>query len=80
VRNPGYTALGEAQVLALSDRDPALAAQAPMGRLVIPPSGIPELKPDIVLIASPKFEAEIIAQLGWVERHGIQLVGCSAFA
>lgn len=69
-----YTALGRARVLALGDRDPALRDTRPMGLPVVPPERIPELRPDLVLIASPRFEADIARELGWLEAAGIRLV------
>jgi len=69
-----YTALGQARVLALSDRDPALRDARPMGLPVVPPERIPELRPDLVLIASPRFEADIARDLAWLEAAGIRRV------
>ena len=35
---------------------------------------IGQLQPDLVLIASPRFEADIARDLGWLEAAGIRLV------
>lgn len=75
-----YTALGESRVLALSDNDAGLRSEKRLGLPVIAPSAIPELAPDIVLIASPHYENEIAETLGWVEQHGIKLVRCSGLS
>jgi SAM-dependent methyltransferase len=72
-----YTAVGSCRVLALSDNDPAVQGSIRMRKVVVAPAGIPDLRPDLVLIASPRFEDAIEIQLDWLEQHRIPRVRSS---
>ncbi len=72
-----YTALKDARVTALSDKNQELHSMVLMGKAVIPPASIPELGTDLVLIASPLHEDQIASDLKWLEERGIKLVKCS---
>ncbi len=69
-----YTALRDAAVVALSDKNTALHTRTLMGKKVVPPSSIPELNPELVLIASPRYESEISAEMAWLRDLGIEVV------
>lgn len=72
-----YTALKDACVKALSDKNEELHSTVLMGKRVIPPASIPEVGTDLVLIASPLYEEQIASDLKWLESFGIKLVKCS---
>jgi len=72
-----HTALGRAEVVALSDGDPSVQGRRLMGRPVVAPADLPSLRPDLVLIASPRFEQEIATDLAWLEGEGIRVAKAS---
>lgn len=69
------TKLHFVNILALSDKNKRKQVSGLMGYRVISPDSILSLQPEIVLvIVSPKYRKEILAELAYLKTHGIRVI------
>ncbi|MCP5044971.1 MAG: glycosyltransferase [bacterium] len=67
------TALGDAHLIGIADKSPALRGERQWGFEVVAPHEIPALRPDVVLISSSANQDEIARELAPLEPLGIEV-------
>lgn len=69
-----HSMLSQVNILGFSDRNPEMHGKSFHGYKVFAPSEIPNLKPDIVIVASDLYQKQIFKDLEYLKNIGVKLV------